>query len=146
MSRSSRNASTSPGRRWRCAVVELGHVGVATGGCREAERGSREAESLDLACAGHAGVEQQVTTRDAHIDRTGTDVGRDVLGAEEEELDVVLGVDDMQGLGVPASGVARLGEHVGGGLGERALVGNGDAQHGVLSVREERNGAHHRCR
>src|ERR687893_777935 len=48
-----------------------------------------------------------------------------------EELGVVVGVVDREVLGRPALPVAALGEHLGRGLAQDALVGHGDAQHGT---------------
>ena len=76
-----------------------------------------------------AGVEQQVAAGDADVERARADVGGDVARAEVEELDLVARVDDVQVARVAAAGVAGLVQHLGGGLGERALVGHGDSQH-----------------
>ena len=102
----------------------------AAGRTREAERRVAEAERLDLAGARHPGVEEQVATGDADVERARADVRRDVLRAQVEELDLVLRVDDVQVLRVAAAGVAGLVQHLGGGVGERSLVGHGDSQHG----------------
>ena len=80
----------------------------ASGRAREAERRVAEAERLDLAGARHPGVEEQVATGDADVERAGADVRRDVLRAQVEELDLVLRVDDVEVLRVATAGVAGL--------------------------------------
>ena len=117
-------------RRRDARALEVLDRREASGRTREAERRVAEAERLDLAGARHPRVEEQVATRDADVERARADVRRDVLRAEVEELDLVLRVDDVEVLGVAAAGVAGLVEHLGGGVGERSLVGHGDSQHG----------------
>src|SRR5690606_28283165 len=69
------------------------------------------------------------------------DVDRDVLGAEEEELGLVVRVDQDEVPGVLALAVAGLAEHLAGGAGELALVGHGDTEH-VGHVRRSSAGGH----
>lgn len=95
----------------------------------EAERRAAEAELFDLARTRHPGVQQEITTGDADVERARPDVGRDVLRPQVEELDLVDGVDDVEILGVATAGVSGLGEHLGGGVGKRPLVRHGDSQH-----------------
>ena len=78
-----------------------------------------------------AGVEQQVTAGDADVERALPHVDRDVAGTQVEELDVVVGVDGDEVLGGAALAVAGLRQHLGGGLGEGALVGHGNGEHGL---------------
>ncbi|MEX1177126.1 MAG: hypothetical protein WEB09_01575, partial [Nitriliruptor sp.] len=106
-------------------LFDAGH-GAGDGGV--AERRAAEPEREHLLGIGF-GVEQQVAPRHPEVDLAGADVGGDVAGAEEEELDVVVGVDQDQLTAVAALTVARLGEQLGSGLGQGALVGDGDAQH-----------------
>jgi len=56
----------------------------------KAERRPGEAERQDPLSVG-SGIEQQVLAGDADVQASGADVDRDVAGAEEEELGVVLG-------------------------------------------------------
>ena len=93
------------------------------------ERGAAEAERQPLGDRGTR-VAGEVAAGDAEIEFTGSDVDRDVLGAQEEELDLVGRVEDGQVAGVGATAVTGLAEDFGGGLGQRALVGDCDAQHG----------------
>ena len=76
------------------------------------------------------GVQQQVTSGDAGVHGALTDVHGDVARTQEEQLDVVGLVDEHELAPRAAGAVARLGEHGDGGLGQRALVGDGDTQHG----------------
>ena len=62
---------------------------------------------------------------------TRADVGRDVLGPQVEELDVVLVVGDAQVARVRALPVPGLAHHRRGGFGEGPLVGECDAEHRV---------------
>lgn len=94
---------------------EVGQVGEAADGAGEAERGSREAELRGLGRVGR-GVDEEVATGDADVERPGSHVRRDVARAEVEELDVVARVEDVELLGVTPAGVPGLGEHLGGGL------------------------------
>lgn len=55
---------------------------------------------------------------DVDVDCVGVDVGGDVFGLEEEEFDVVFGVDYMEGFWVVFIGVVGFGEYFGGGFGE----------------------------
>ena len=80
----------------------------------EPERRAAEAERHEL-LGGGAGVEQQVAAGDADVDRARADVHRDVAGAQEEELDVVVRVGQHELAGVAALAVAGLAEHLGGG-------------------------------
>ena len=75
-----------------------------------------------------AGVEQQVAAGDADVEGALADVQRDVARAQVEELHAVLGVDERELLGVLALAVAGLAQHLGGGLRQRALVGDRDPQ------------------
>src|SRR5687768_5207703 len=75
-------------------------------------------------------VEEQVAPGDAEREVTGAHVGGDVARAQVEELDVVGAVDADEvavGRALPVTG---LPQHLRGGLGQRPLVGDGDAQHG----------------
>ncbi len=107
-------------------VVDRGHLAGA-GGIPEGRAPEAERHHLDR---GGAGVEQQVATGDAAVDGAGADVDGDVAGAQVEELDVVLDVGDDELLGVAAGAVARLAKHLDGGVGQGALVGHGNSQHG----------------
>ena len=106
--------------------------GAGAGGVPEGRRAEAERHQLD---GGRAGVEQEVAAGDAAVDGAGADVDRDVARAQVEQLDPVVGVGDDELLGVAPDAVAGLLEHGGGGLGQRALVGDGDAQHGGGSQR-----------
>ena len=76
------------------------------------------------------GFRSEIAPGDAEVELARADVDRDVLGPQEEELDLVGRIDDGQILGVGAAAVPGLGQDLGGGLAERALVGYGDPQHG----------------
>ena len=99
-----------------------------------------------IASAGAPGVEQQVLTGDADVELARPDVDRDVARAQEEELGVVLGVEQDELAGVAALAVPGLDEHLTGGLGERALVRNGDAEHAVPVCGEGADEVGYRCR
>lgn len=114
-----------------------GRDGAHGGGV--AERGACEAELHVLDGRG-ARVEQQVAARDAGVDRAGADVHGDVAGSQEEELDVVVRVREHELTGVAALAVAGFAEHVDGGLGQGALVGDGDAEHEILAFLGEFRG------
>ena len=58
-----------------------------------------------------------------------SDVDGDVPGPQEEQLDLVGLVQQDELASGAAGAVPGLGEHGGGGLGQGALVGHGDAQH-----------------
>ena len=79
---------------------------------------------------GRRGLQQHVAAGDADVEGAGGDVDGDVARAQVEELGVVVGVVDREVLGAAALAVAALGEHLGRGLAQDALVGHGDAQHG----------------
>jgi len=92
-----------------CHVENLFLIGAGLGG--ETEGGAGEAEREDLLRVG-ARVDEQVPSGDADVEAAGGDVDRDVTGAEVEELDLVLRVDDPQFLGLPTLLVAGLMQHV----------------------------------
>ena len=73
----------------------------------------------------------RVLSPNTEVELTGAHVDRNVLGAQEEELDLVHRVDDRQILGIGAATVSGLGQDVGGRLTQCALVRNGDAQEAV---------------
>ena len=108
---------------------EVGGPLDGAGARGEAKRGEAEAERDDR-FGRRAGVEQQVLAGDADVELAGADVDRDVARAEEEELGLVLGVEQDELAAVAALPVAGLDEHLAGRFGERALVRNGDAEHG----------------
>ena len=139
MPRSSRNARTTPTYDVAMRVPgQLGEVGVAPGGAGEAEAAAAEAERQHLLGLG-AGVAQQVAAGDADVEGALADVQRDVARAQVEELDAVLGVDERQLLGVLALAVAGLAQDLGRGLGQRALVGDGDAEQvGIVRIGPQR--------
>src|SRR5690606_17962977 len=110
-------------------VRDLGDRLLGADGRRVPERRAREPEAEVLDGVG-ARVEHEVTPGDAHVDGARPDVHRDVTRAQEEELDVVLGVGEHELAGVTALAVARLAQHLGRGPRQGALVGDGDAQHG----------------
>jgi hypothetical protein len=99
----------------------------------EAEGRAGEAERQDLRGRGPR-VQEHVLPGDAHVDRAGADVHRDVPRAQMEQLHPVVLVDHDQLLGGAAAAVAGLLEQVGGGFGQGALVGHGDAEHGSSSA------------
>ena len=107
-----------PGRRARSSVP-----GRAAKRNRERPKPSR----TDLLGLG-AGVEQQVAAGDADVEGALADVERDVARAQVEELHAVGGVEQAELLGVAALAVAGLAQDLGGGGGQRALVGDGDPQ------------------
>src|SRR5699024_1416416 len=97
-------------------------------GCGEPEGRLGEAEPpmLDrLDC----GVEHEVPPRDSGVDRSRADVHRDIAGAQVEELDLVLRVDEDQLAAVPALSVPRLTEEIGGRARQGALIRYCDTQH-----------------
>ena len=114
-------------RRRDPQALEVLQRGVAPGGAGEVEARAAEPEVHHLVGL-RAGVEQQVAAGDADVERALADVERDVARAQVEELDVVLGVDERELLGVAALAVAGLAQDLGGGLGQRPLVGDGDAE------------------
>ena len=76
------------------------------------------------------GVQEQVAAGDAGVDGALTDVDGDVARPQEEQLNVVGLVDEHELTARAAGAVARLGEHGDGGVGQGALVRDGDTQHG----------------
>ena len=78
----------------------------------------------------HAGIEEQITAGDAGVDGALAHVDGDVSRAQEEQLDSVGLVEENELASGAAGAVPGLGEHGDGGLGQRPLVGHGDAQHG----------------
>ena len=97
------------------------------------ELGAREAERAVLLRL-DARVDQQVAARDAGVHRPRTHVHRDVSRAQEEELDVVLGVTQHELAGIAALAVASLTQELDGRLRQGSLIGNGNAKHGDLQV------------
>ena len=96
------------------------------GSCGIAERRGGETQGHRLDRRG-TGVQQEVTTGDTAVEAARADVDRDVTRAQEEELDVVVDVGQHELLGVAAAPIARLPQHLGGGLGQRTLVGHGNS-------------------
>ena len=90
---------------------EVLQLGEAVGGSGEPERRCPEVELVDLDGL-RVRVQQQVAARDADVERTGTDVGRDIARAQVEELDVVARVGDGQFLGVAPGRVPGLLQHL----------------------------------
>jgi len=113
---------------------EIRDVPVVIGRRRVAEGGVTESQTDDLLHRG-AGISRQVTAGDSQVELAGPDIDRDVLGAQEEELDVVGDVDHRQVTRLVPLAIARLPQHLGGGLAERALVRHGDSQHRQFSLR-----------
>ena len=126
-------------RRGDPAAGQLREVGELARRAGEQEAAAAEAEGEHLLGLG-AGVEQQVAAGDADVEGALADVQRDVARAQVVELDAVLGVDQRQLLGVVALAVAGLAQHLGGGLGQRALVGHGDPQRGSVGLERHRWG------
>jgi hypothetical protein len=116
-------------RRREPLALDVGELPVGAPGARVAERRPAEPEGQARLHV-RAGVAHQVEAGDAEVQPAGADVDRDVLGAQEEELDAVGRVDDGEVALLVALAVARLPQHFGGALGERALVRNCHAQHG----------------
>ena len=81
-----------------------------------------------IVSAGARRVEQEVLAGDADVEAAGSDIDRDVAGAQVEELGLVLGVDEDELARIVALQVARLAQHLHGGLGQRSLVGHCDAK------------------
>ena len=78
----------------------------------------------------------RLPTREVHLDPD----------QRVEELDAVLGVGERQLLGVVALAVAGLAQDLGGGLGQRPLVGDGYSQQGHgWSLRGGRRRRRARC-
>ena len=73
-----------------------------------------------------AGVQQQVATGDAHLDRAGADVDSDVPRPQEEELRIVVRVGEDELTAVGPLPVTRLVQHRRGRLGQQPLVGYRD--------------------
>ena len=113
---------------------EVGDGPVPARGGGVAERGRAEAQRQPLAHR-RVGLGGQIPPGDAEVQLPRPDVDRDVLGAQEEELDIVDRVDDRQVLRIGAAPVAGLREDLGGRLAQRALVGYRDPQHAVHSFR-----------
>jgi hypothetical protein len=133
-------------RRGDAGAGELGQVGVPPRGTGEAEAAATEPELEGLLGLG-AGVQQQVAAGDPDVEGALADVQRDVTRAQVEELDAVLLVDERQLLGVVALAVAGLAQDLGGGLGQRPLVGDGYSQEGHgWSFRGGRRRRRARCR
>ena len=80
-------------RRGDAHARQVGEVGVAAGRAGEVEPAAAEPERQHLLGLG-AGVEQQVAAGDPDVEGALPDVQRDVAGAQVEELDAVLGVDE----------------------------------------------------
>jgi hypothetical protein len=80
-----------------------------------------------------AGLVHQVVTGHPHVEIAVADVGGDVLGAQVEELDLVLLVQRTEIPGVGALPVTGLTHHRARGLGEGSLVRQGYAEHYFLS-------------
>jgi hypothetical protein len=97
------------------------------------EPAAAEAQVERLVSLG-TGVAQQIAAGDPDVEGALADVQRDVAGAEVEELDAVLGVDERQLLGVLALAVAGLAEDLGRGLGQRPLVGDCHAEQGHSAI------------
>src|SRR5918995_424415 len=114
-------------------TLEVGQLAESALGAGEAEGGVAESERRDLSGIG-PGIEQEVATGDADVERAGAHVGGDVTGTEVEELDPVARVGGVQVARVAATGVPGLPQHLRGGLGEPALVGHGDSEHFVAFV------------
>ncbi len=93
--------------------------------CGIAERRRPETQRQALA-DGRVGFLRKIATGDAEVQLSRSDVDRDVFGPEEEEFDVVGGVDDGEILGIGSPPVPGLGQDLGGRFGQRALVGHGD--------------------
>ena len=99
----------------------------------EAELRVAEAQREDAADLA-ARLVHQVGTGDAQLQVARADVGGDVLGPQVEELDVVLFVEHREVAVVIALAVPGLAHHRGGGFGQCALVGQGDAEHALSSL------------
>ena len=129
---SARCLATSPGKevatRRPAEVLDAGVAGAGQRGVAEGRAAEAELEHL---LGRGAGVQQQVAAGDADVQPAGTDVDGDVARAQEEELDAVVRVGEHELPRVRALAVAGLAEHGGGGLGQRALVRHGDAEHGT---------------
>src|SRR5581483_7341479 len=95
-------------------------------GVAEARRSEAEREALTHGRLGFCG---EIAAGDAEVEVAGADIDRDVLGPQEKELDVVGRVDDGEVFGIAAAPVAGLGENLGGGFAQCALVGYRDSQH-----------------
>src|SRR5699024_6021561 len=94
----------------------------------EAEGGSGESQRQDLLRRG-AGDGEHVLAGDAGGDEPGGAAGRDGARAQRVLLDLALVVDDHELLGHAEAAVARLLQQLGSGIGQGALVGDGDAEH-----------------
>jgi len=97
-----------------------------TGLCGIAEGRGAETQRYRLERRG-TGVQQEVTTGDPAVQGARADIDSDVSRAQEEELDVVVDIGQHELLGVATTPVTSLAQHLGGGLGQRALVGHGDS-------------------
>lgn len=145
------------GVRGRDALAgEVGDIPLLVGGCRVAEGRRAEAHRELLVDLGPR-VAGEVASGDTEVQAPRPDVDGDVLGAQEEELDVVVVVENRQVLGVTSFAVAGLGEDGRRGFGERTLVGYGHSQHldvlfvGLRSAEQEvvvceAGSTGHRCR
>ena len=94
-----------------------------------AEFRAAEAQRHDLG-GGRGRVEVQVAAGDADVDDALGDVHGDVARAQEEELDVVLGVGQAELSAGARAAIAGLGDERDGGVRERSLVGECDLEHG----------------
>ena len=112
---------------------EIFHAPLSALWRRVAERRRSEPEGEPLAY-GCVGFPRQITAGDSEVQLPRTDVDRNVFGPQEEELHVVDRVDDRQVLGVGTAPVPGLGQDLGGRLGQRPLIGDGDAQDAVHSL------------
>src|SRR5699024_1303162 len=102
-------------------AVQVGQGHVLTVGGGETERGTAEPERQDLVDGG-SGVHEHVPAGDPGLEDPLTDVHGDVLGPQEEELGLVVGVHHHQVSAALALPVPGFTEHFHGGFGELALV------------------------
>ena len=116
-------------RRRDPATADLRDVGPLPRRPGEPERRASEPERQVLDGRGLR-VEHEVAAGDTDVDRARPDVHGDVPRAQEEELDVVVRVGQHELAGVATLAVPGLLEHLDGGLGQGALVRDGDPQHG----------------
>ena len=72
--------------------------------------------------------QRSVSSGDAQVEGALAHVHGDVARPQVVELDAVVLVEQHQILGIVALPVPRLAQHLGGRLGEGALVGHGDLQ------------------
>ncbi len=107
---------------------QIGRRPVTPGGPRVTEAGRPETQRQAFTHR-RIRIEHEVSSGDAEIELSRTDIDGNVFGPQEEKLDLVDVVDDGEVFGIGTPSVARLREDLAGRLTQCAFVGNRDSQH-----------------